>query len=109
MFPGIIEGSRIRASWLFGVGSLLGKLAPLAERVYLQRAAQECELSQAGDTVQKLVHFGHLYVVHPPAPDAKDVMMRLDVAVIARNIVQESYLARLSHFAKLLQDPMDCG
>ena len=35
--------------------------------------------------------------------------MRLQVAVIARNIMQERYLARLSHFAKLLQNPMDCG
>jgi hypothetical protein len=47
--------------------------------------------------------------VYPSASDAKDVVMRLHVAVIARNIVQECYLARLSHFAKLFQNPMDCG
>ncbi len=47
--------------------------------------------------------------MYPPASDAKNVVMRLHVAVIARNIVQEGYLARLSHFAKLLQYPMDCG
>ena len=47
--------------------------------------------------------------MYPSASDAKDVVMRLNVAVIARNIVQERYLARLSHFAKLLQNPMDCG
>jgi hypothetical protein len=35
--------------------------------------------------------------------------MTLHVAVVPRNVVQESYLARLSHFAKLLQNPMDCG
>ena len=35
--------------------------------------------------------------------------MGLHVAVIARGIVQERYLARLSDFAKLLQNPMDCG
>ena len=46
--------------------------------------------------------------MYPSASDAKDVVMRLDVAVIARNIVQERYLARLFHFAKLLQNPMDC-
>jgi hypothetical protein len=47
--------------------------------------------------------------MYPSASDTKDVMMRLNVAVIARNIVQERYLARLSHFAKLLQNPMDRG
>ena len=35
--------------------------------------------------------------------------MRLHVAVIARNIVGERYLARLPHCAKLIQNPMDCG
>ena len=37
------------------------------------------------------------------------MVMRLHVAVKARNIVQEGYLARLSDFAKLLQNSMDCG
>jgi hypothetical protein len=36
-------------------------------------------------------------------------MMSLYVAVITRKIVQERYLARFSHFAELLQDPMDRG
>jgi hypothetical protein len=36
-------------------------------------------------------------------------MMRLNVPIIARNIVQERHLARLSHVAKLLQNPMDRG
>jgi len=35
--------------------------------------------------------------------------MRLHVAVIARKIVEHRYLARLSYFAKLLQNPMDRG
>ena len=94
---------------MFGLHSLLGKLAPPAESLDLQRTAQQCELSQAGCTFEKLVHLGYLYVLYPSASDAKDVVMRLHVAVIARNIVQERYLARLSHFAKLLQNPMDCG
>ncbi len=47
--------------------------------------------------------------MYPSASDAKDVVMRLDVAVKARNIVQEGYLARFSDFAKLLQNPMDRG
>jgi hypothetical protein len=47
--------------------------------------------------------------MYPSASDTKDVMMRLDVTVIARNIVQERHLARLSHFAKLFQNTMDCG
>jgi hypothetical protein len=92
-----------------GLHSLLGKLAPPAESFDFQRTAQQCELSQAGCTFEKLVHFGYLYVMYPSASDAKDVVMRLHVAVIARNVVQERYLARLSHFAKLLQNPMDCG
>lgn len=37
------------------------------------------------------------------------MMMRLYVAVKAGNIVQERYLARLSDFAKLLQNPMNRG
>jgi hypothetical protein len=92
-----------------GGHSLLGKLAPAAESLDLQRTAEQCELSQAGCTFEKLVHFGYLYVMHPSASDAKDVVMRLHVAVVARDIVQERYLARLSHLAKLLQNPMDCG
>jgi hypothetical protein len=47
--------------------------------------------------------------MYPSASDTKDVMMRLDVAVVARNIVQERHLARLSHFEKLFQNPMDGG
>jgi hypothetical protein len=92
-----------------GAHSLLGKLPPPAESINFQRTARQCELSQAGSTLQKLVHSGYLYVMYPSAADAKDVVMRLHVAVIARNIVQERYLARLSHFAKLFQNPMDCG
>jgi hypothetical protein len=84
-------------------------LAPLAESIDFHRTAQQSELSQAWCTFEKLVHFGYLYVMYPSASDAKDVVMRLHVAVIARNIVQERYLTRLSHFAKLLQNPMDCG
>jgi hypothetical protein len=106
---GLIRGSQIVVVWALDVHSLLGKLAPPAESLNFQRTAQQCELSQTCSTLEKLVHFGHLDVMYPSALDAKDVMMRLHVAVIARNIVQERYLARLSHFAKLLQNPMDCG
>jgi hypothetical protein len=66
-------------------------------------------LSQAGSTFEKLLHFGYLDVLYPPASDAEDVVMRLDVAVIARNIVQKRYLARLSYLAKLFENPMDGG
>ncbi len=93
----------------WGVHSLLGKLAPPAESINFYRTAQQCELSEAGSTLEKLVHFGYLYVMHPSASDAKDVVMRLHVAVITRKIVQNRYLTRFSHFAKLLQNPMDCG
>ena len=89
--------------------SFLGQLAPPAESINFQRTAQQCELSQASSTFEKLVHFGYLYVLYPSASDAKNVMMRLHVAVIARNFVQERYRARLSHFAKLFQNPMDGG
>jgi hypothetical protein len=95
--------------WALGVHSLLDKLAPPAESFNFQRTAQQCELSQTGSALEQLVQLGYLYVIYPSAADAKDVMMRLHVAVIARNIVQERYLARLSHFAKLFQNPMDCG
>jgi hypothetical protein len=91
------------------VQSLLDKLTPLADSINFQRTAEHCEFSQAGSTLEKLVHSGYLYVAYPSASDAKDVVMRLNVAVIARQIVQERYLARLSHLAKLLENPMDCG
>ncbi len=89
--------------------SLLGNFTAAAESVDFQRTAQQCELSQAGYTFEKLVNFRYFYVMNASAADAKDVMMMLHVAVIARNIVQERYLARLSHLAKLLQNPMDGG
>jgi hypothetical protein len=95
--------------WTLGMHSLLGKLAPPAESLNFYRTAQQGELSQARSTLEKLFHFGYLDVMYPSASDAKDVVMRRHVAVIACNIVQERYLARLSHFAKLLQNPMDCG
>ena len=95
--------------WTLSVQSLLGKLAPPAKSIDLQRTAEQGELSQAGCTFEKLVNFGYLYVLYPSASDANDVVMKLHVAVIAGNIVQERYLARLSHAAKLLQNPMDCG
>ena len=47
--------------------------------------------------------------MYPSASDAKYMVMRLYVAVVTRNIVQVRHLARLSHFAKLLQNPMDSG
>jgi hypothetical protein len=47
--------------------------------------------------------------MYAPATNAQDVVMRPDVAVIAREIMQKRYLARLSHLAKLLQNPVDCG
>jgi hypothetical protein len=84
-------------------------LTPPAESLDFQRTAQYCELSQAGGPFEKLVHIGHLDVLYPPASDANDMVMRLDITVIARNIMQARYLARLCDLAKLLQNPMDCG
>jgi hypothetical protein len=106
---GVVQGSQIGVVWALGVHSLLGKLASPAESINFYRAAEQCELSQAGFTLEKLVHFGYFDVMYPPASDANDVVVRLDVTVVARNIVQECYFARLAHFAKLLQDPMDCS
>ena len=106
---GIIQASQTGAVWALGVHSLLGQLAPSAESFNFQRTAQQCELSQAGCTFEKPVHFGYLDIMYPSASDAKDVVMRLHVAVKARNIVQQRYLARLSHFTKLVQNPMDGG
>ena len=91
------------------VRSFFGKLATPAESLDFQRAAKQCKLSEAGRTFDKLVRFGNFYVMYPSASHTKDVVMRLHVAVIACNVVEERYLARLSHFAKLLQNPMDRG
>lgn len=92
-----------------GVHWLLGKLTPPAESINFQRTAQQYELSQAGSTLEKLIHFGYLYVIYPFASDAKDVVMRLHMAVITRTAMKRRDLARLTHLAKLLENPMDCG
>jgi len=91
------------------VHSLFSSLAPSAESIDFQRTAQQRELSQAGGTFEKLVNLGYLYVPYPSASDANDVMMRLHVAVIARDVVQRRYLACLSRCAKLLENAMDCS
>lgn len=92
-----------------GLHSLLRELASLAESLDFQRTAQQCELSEAGCAFEKLVHFGNLDVLYPSAADAEDVVVRLDVAVIAGNVVEEGYLAGLADFAKLLENAMDGG
>ena len=94
---------------MFEARSLLGDLAASAERMDLQRTAQQRELSQAPRTFDKFVHVGNLDVVYPPAADAKNMMMRLDVAVIAGDIVQERYLARLTDVAEFVKNAMDGG
>jgi len=48
---------------VFGLHSLLGKMAPPAESLDLQRTAQQFELSQTGRTFEQLVHFGYLNVM----------------------------------------------
>lgn len=92
-----------------GLHSLLRELASLAESLDFQRTAQQCELSEAGCAFEELVHFGNLDVLYPSAADAEDVVVRLDVAVIAGNVVEEGYLAGLADFAKLLENAMDGG
>ena len=92
-----------------GACSLLGKLTPLAEGVYFQRAAQQCELPQARCPYQKLVDFRYLNVMYPSALHAQHMMMRFDVAVIARDIVQKGHLARLSYLAEFVENSMDGG
>ena len=94
---------------MWWVQSLLGKLTPPADSINFQRTAQQCELSEAGCAFEKLVHFGNLDVLYPSAADAEDVVVRLDVAVIAGNVVEEGYLAGLADFAKLLENAMDGG
>jgi hypothetical protein len=89
------------------VRSLIGKPAAPAESFNFQRTAQQCELSQARGPRKKFVHFGHLDVTDAAASNAQDVVMRLDIAVVARNIVQQRYLARLPYFAKFIENPMD--
>jgi hypothetical protein len=74
--------------WTLGSHSLFGNLATPAQSLDFQRAAQQRELSQAGCRFEQLVHRGHLNVIDAPAADAKDVMMRLYVTVIARKVVQ---------------------
>ncbi len=87
--------------------ALFGNLALFAKSLDFQRTAEQRELPQAGCTFEELVYLGHLDVVHPFASHANDVVMRLDVAVIACDIVQQRDLARLSNFAKFVQNPMD--
>jgi hypothetical protein len=100
---------RLGMLWALAARSLLGKLAGPAEGLDFQRAAKQCELSKVGGTFEKLVRVGDLYVMDPSASHAKDVVMRLHVAVIACDVMEERHLTRLSHFAKLLQNPVDRG
>ncbi len=92
-----------------GDHTLARSLTALAESLDFQRTAQKRELSQTGCTFEQLVHLGYLDIIHPSAANAQDVMMRRHVAVVARQIVQQSYLAGLSDLAELLQDPMNCS
>jgi hypothetical protein len=72
-----------------------------------QRSSANCP--RLGVPSRSLSTSGYLYVMYPSASDAQDVVMRLHVAVIARNVVQECYLARLSDIAELLENPMHRG
>ena len=65
------------------------------------------QTAQARGTREELFHSGYLYVMYPPASDAKHVVMRLDIAVIASHFMQERYLARLPCFTKFVENPMD--
>jgi hypothetical protein len=86
--------------------ALLGHLAASAERLDFQRTAYQGELPQTGSTFEELVHFRYLDILNAPAANANDMMMRLDVAVVTRGIMQKRYLARLADLAEFLQNPM---
>jgi hypothetical protein len=105
-YPRVLRPGVVRA---LAARSLLSKLAAPAESLDFQRAAKQCKLSKVGGAFEKLVRIGYLDVMDPSASHTKDVVVRLHVAVIACNVVEERYLTRLSHFAKLLQNPVDRG
>ena len=66
-------------------------------------------MAQAGGTFKQFVDVGYIYVIDPLTSYADHMVMRLDVAVVTRCIVQQGYLACLSHLAKFVEDSMDRG
>src|SRR5271169_4589269 len=80
-----------------------------AQRLNLQRAAEHFEIADGRAALQHLLELGYLDIAHPPALHAYHVMMRGEVAVVARAVVQRGDLARLANLAQRLQGPMHGG
>jgi hypothetical protein len=103
--PGTTRGRRTRPK----SGSTLLQAAPFAHGLDFERAGEEFELAKMWDTLDERVDLGHLDVLNPPAANAKYMMMRFNMAVIARTTMKRSDLARLADLAKLFENPMHSG
>src|SRR5580658_7823539 len=80
-----------------------------AQRPNLERAAEHFEIANRGASAQYLLELGNFDVAHAPALDAYHVMMRREVAVVARAVVQHGDLARLADLAQRFQRAMHRG
>ncbi len=80
-----------------------------AQRVNLERAAQQPELAEFGAAVEHPLEARNLDIADAPAADAYHMMMRGGIAVVACAVVQRGNLARLADAAEGLERAMDGG
>src|SRR5260221_14238557 len=79
------------------------------QRLNFQRAAEQLEIADGRAPAQHLFQLGDLDIAHPTALDAYHVMMRCQVAVVARAVMERGDLARLANLAQRLERAMHRG
>src|SRR5579872_486430 len=80
-----------------------------AQRLDFERTPEHFEIANGGASAQHLFEFGDFDITHAPALYAYDMMMRREIAVIARAVVQGRHLARLADLAQRFQRAMHGG
>src|SRR5260370_39444819 len=83
--------------------------AIFAHRLDFERRSQHGEFSQLRTPLEQPIERGNLDIANPPAFDAHHMMMRRDIAVVPRVIMQHGDLARLTNLAERLQRAMHRG
>ena len=76
------------------------------QRLNLERATEQLEIADCFAAAQHLFELGNLDIAHPAALNAYHMMMRREVAVVARAVVQGGDLTRLANLAQRLQRAM---
>jgi len=81
--------------------------AIIAARLNLQRPAQRLETLERGIRAHQFRHLRYLDIPNPAALDTDDVLMRRQVSVVARAVMQHRDFAGLADSAERLESPMD--